>query len=245
MDTELILDFINQRLAHISNPDRGRMQKKYLKSPFSFYGVSRPDMKAIAREVKNKWSGTSQPELLELCRSLWQEEHHECKSIAIDLLNLFPGHLDNHALDLINHMIDTATGWDHIDEIAIRLVGRLLVRDRKNFKYLAECSHSQNFWKRRVSIIAQLKLYKTENFNRDFFFKVCTEHLYEKEFFIRKAIGWGLRELSKSDPDAVFEFIRQNRSEMSGLTFREGSKHLPDDMRQKLSVQTESIKKNK
>ena len=238
MDTELILDFINKKLAQIANPDRGRMQKKYLKSPFSFYGVSRPDMKIIAREVKKTWSDISQTDLLDLCRKLWEEEHHECKSIAIDLLNMFPGHLDNNALELIDHMIDTATGWDHIDEIAIRLVGRLLIRDSNNFEYLTACSQSENFWKRRVSIIAQLKLYKTEHFNREFFFKVCTERLYEKEFFIRKAIGWGLRELSKSDPLAVYDFICQNRSEMAGLTFREGSKRLPDPMRLKLSVQT-------
>lgn len=236
MDTEHMLVFINRKLAQISDPDRGQIQKKYLKSPFLFYGVSRSDMKAIAREVKRKWPDISQREILDLCSQLWEQEHHECKSIAIDLLNLCPGHIDNKVLGLIDHMIDTATGWDHIDEIAIRLVGRLLIKDKNNFAYLAECGKSPNFWKRRVSIIAQLKLYKTNHFNREFFFTACAEHLHEKEFFIRKAIGWGLRELSKSDPNAVFEFICQRRADMSGLTFREGSKRLPDELRLKLSA---------
>jgi 3-methyladenine DNA glycosylase AlkD len=132
-------------------------------------------------------------------------------------------------------MIDTSTGWDHIDEIAVHLLGYLLQKNPELFAYLKSCAKSENFWKRRVSLIAQIKLFKTDYCDKALFFSICKEQLSDREFFIRKAIGWGLRELSKSDPSAVYGFIYKYKDHMSGLTFREGSRRLPEHLRQKLN----------
>ena len=234
INIDQIVQEVHQLLKQSGNAQRGIMQKKYLKSPFRFYGVSRPEMQRIGKSIKKKYAKLDQEELLDMCSRLWESDYHESKSVSIDLLNLYRKQLDHKSLDFIDHMIDTATGWDHIDEIAVRLIGHLLMTDKQHFDYLKICAQSENFWKRRVSIIAQLKLFKTENCDKELFFTLCSEHLYEKEFFIRKAIGWGLRELSKSDPHAVYEFIVQNKAHMSGLTFREGSRRLPANLRKKL-----------
>jgi 3-methyladenine DNA glycosylase AlkD len=237
MNIEHEISKIHDQLSAIGDPKRGIIQKRYLKSPFKFYGISRSDMQKIAKSIKRTHPTLSQNDLLDLCAKLWDDEYHECKSIALDLMNQYKNHIDGHALKLIDKMIDSATGWDHIDEISIRLVGQLLRTDQKQFEYIRRCEQSDNFWKRRVSIICQLKLFKTEYFDPKLFFNICADHLYEKEFFIRKAIGWGLRELSKTKPEKVFEFILQNKQNMSGLTFREGSRRLPVGLKSNLNEQ--------
>ncbi len=229
-----VIASIHRQLLEKGDPQRRRIQKRYLKSPFKFYGVSRTAMQQIAKSLKKQYPEMTQQELLNLCRRLWQDEFHECKSISIDIMKLFNKHIDANAVPLIDHMIDTATGWDHIDEIAIRLVGYLLITDPVHFNYIKSCAKSDNFWKRRVSIISQIKLYRTEYFNQKLFLEICSRHLQEKEFFIRKSIGWALRELSKTQPDVVYQFILKNQAEMSGLTFREASRRLPEEMRNRL-----------
>jgi 3-methyladenine DNA glycosylase AlkD len=237
MNIEHEISMIHYQLSAIGDSEHGIIQKRYLKSPFKFYGVSRSDMQKIAKSIKKTHPTLTQKELFDLCGKLWDAEYHECKSIALDLMNQYKKHIDGNALKLIDKMIDSATGWDHVDEISIRLVGQLLTTDHKHFEYIRKCEQSENFWKRRVSIICQLKLFKTEYFDQNLFFKICADHLYEKEFFIRKAIGWGLRELSKTRPEIVFEFISHNRQNMSGLTFREGSRRLPEELKSKLNEQ--------
>jgi 3-methyladenine DNA glycosylase AlkD len=238
MHIKVVIAKVHDHLGSVGNPARAQIQKNYLKSPFTFYGVSRQQMQKIARSIIKKFPAITQQELIDLCSEMWADEYHELKSIAIDIMHYRLDLVDEQMLDLIDHMIDSATGWDHIDEIAIRLVGHLLKLDPKNFDYLRRCEQSDNFWKRRVSIIAQLKLYKTDHFNQDLLFEICTAHLYEKEFFIRKAIGWALRELSKTKPNIVFEYIHTHKEYMSGLTFREGVKRLPEKLKIRLKEES-------
>ena len=133
-------------------------------------------------------------------------------------------------------MIDESKGWDLIDNIAIWLVCELIRKDPLKHDLIEMWSKDSNFWRRRVAIISPIKLFKKKECDLDLFLRIWEEHLHEKEFFIRKAVGWVLRELAKSEPDLVFDFLLKNKEKMSGLTLREGSRNLSGKYRDLLSV---------
>jgi 3-methyladenine DNA glycosylase AlkD len=119
-------------------------------------------------------------------------------------------------------------------KISIYLVGAILEKDKKAFEYLIRWSGDGNFWMRRAALISQLLLLRAGRGDKRLFFSFAKKMLGEKEFFIRKAIGWCLREMSKGDRKSAFEFIKDNKGEMSKLTFKEGSRNLPKELQEKL-----------
>jgi len=128
-------------------------------------------------------------------------------------------------------MLDAAEGWCHVDDISTHLVGEVLKKDDRAYDYLTRWSSSDNFWIRRASLISPLILLRKGGGDLEFTFQLCEKMLAEREFFIKKAIGWVLREASKASPDEVCEFIKAHKEDMSVLTFREAVKRLPPDLR--------------
>jgi 3-methyladenine DNA glycosylase AlkD len=100
--------------------------------------------------------------------------------------------------------------------------------------YLDRCLVSANFWKRRAALIAQIKSLRRGKGDVQRHLEFCQKLMTEREFFIRKAIGWSLRELAKSEPRLVFDFLLKSKAEISGLSLREASKNLPAELKQYL-----------
>jgi 3-methyladenine DNA glycosylase AlkD len=122
-------------------------------------------------------------------------------------------------------MIVEGAWWDFVDDIAIRLVGMVLLDDRERMHpKLDRWIDDPNMWIRRTAILSQIK--HRDRTDQDQLFGYCLKRADEKEFFIRKAIGWALREYAKTEPDAVREFALNHRDQLSGLSFREATKHL-------------------
>jgi 3-methyladenine DNA glycosylase AlkD len=125
-----------------------------------------------------------------------------------------------------------STGWDFVDDISIHLVGAVLEKDKRVYGYLKKWSASDNFWMRRASMISQVLLFRHNKGDKKLFFGFAGKMLHEKEFFIRKAIGWCVREISKASPDEAFDFLMKIKDRASGLTLREGAKRLPPQQRE-------------
>lgn len=147
------------------------------------------------------------------------------------MLRLYPEYVDFRTMPLLEKMLNSSTGWDLVDDISIHLVGAVLEKDKKAFGYLKRWSRSDNFWMRRASLISQILLFRHGNGDKKLFFQFAEKMVFEKEFFIRKAIGWCLREISKSNPDEAFDFLMKIKGSASGLTLREGAKRLPEKMK--------------
>jgi 3-methyladenine DNA glycosylase AlkD len=145
---------------------------------------------------------------------------------------------------LVDRMIDEATGWDHLDELAIHVLGPLIQMNLLPLTYLGTCSKAENFWKRRAALIAQITFLRRGKGHIALHLELCRAHLYEKEFFIRKAIGWSLRELAKSNPEGVSEFLQQNKDQISNLTMREASKNLPDYLKAQIKLPDKGARKS-
>ncbi len=217
-----------------ANPERAVQEKRYLKSPFKFFGTSVPFTDRLAKEFGKSNKDAGREFVLEMVDRLWQSEYHDEKRLALRILQYYPEYLDFSIMPMLEEMLKASTGWDFVDDISIHLVGTVLEKDRRTFRYLKRWSASGNFWMRRASLISQILLFRYGRGDKALFFRFAEKMISEKEFFIRKAIGWALREMSKAGPESVIAFLIKVKDIASGLTIREGSKLLNERQKKRI-----------
>lgn len=244
MDAVSKVKFFRNELKKFADPRRAEGEKQYLKSALKHYGVTVPKVRKIAQAWLKTHSEETIDEVCALSQKLWDSNWHEEKSLAIELLTHRSSDLTSKHLPLVEKMIRSAKTWAHIDNIAVLVVGALIETDAKILRHLPKWSKSENFWVRRTAILAQMLQFRKGKGDFKLFSRIVVPMFNEGEqwskeerFFIRKAIGWTLRELSKSRPELVFNFIKRHKDEMSGLTFREGSRNLPPVLQAKFHTQ--------
>lgn len=174
--------------------------------------------------------------LLALEAELWNSEIHELRGVACHLLCAKSHLLEEDDMELLRRRMVSAAGWAHVDTLSVHCVGPFIER-LKLHDHLDAWANDESFWVRRASMLALLKPLSSGNLSQwRRFATYASSMIEEKEFFIRKAIGWILREVSKKNPDLVFDFLSKESDRVSGLTRREGAKYLPQDMRAKLAL---------
>lgn len=225
---------LRQELKKHSNPERAVQEKRYLKSPFKFIGVSLPLTDKIAKEFSRSNKNADCKHILEIVQALWASEYHDKKRLGLRILQFYPECLDISMMPVLEGMLTQSPTWDLVDDISIHLVSTVLEKDKKAYGYLKKWSKSGNIWMRRASLISQILLFRQNMGNIKLFFDSAENMLQDKEFFIRKAIGWGIREMSKTRPDEAFIFLMKIKDRASGLTLREGAKRLPHEQREVL-----------
>jgi 3-methyladenine DNA glycosylase AlkD len=234
-------ELIDQLRQH-ANPKRAAGEKAYLKSPQQFRGVDMPTLRRIARAWVKANKRADIDDVTALAARLWDSDWHEERSLAILLLEYRSSDLTLEHLPLIEKMINEAVGWAHLDAIATAVVGALIDNDPATLDYLPRWAQSDSFWVRRAAVLAQNIQFRRGEGNFDLFTQLVVPMFAEgknwskeERFFIRKAVGWSLRELVLAQPERVFNFVKQHQSKMSGLTFREATRKLPDDLRAQLA----------
>lgn len=227
MNVNQVIKQINNDFIKAGNPKRAAGEKAYLKSKLDFFGVNKPFIVLLGKNFVKKNLTLSKSDLHQLAQKLWSTTNFTLKSLAIEFLTLYPKYLDFSSIRLIEKMIKQSASWAHLDFISTDLVGAILAKDRRAFAYLKKWSRNKIFWVRRASLLSQIRLFRKGTGDIKLFFNLAESMLPDKEFFIRKAVGWTLREMVKHYPDEVFAFIKKNQQKMSGLTFREGSRKLP------------------
>ena len=214
-----------RQLKAEGNPLRIRGAQAYMKTSDPFFGVDantmRRNVKALAKEHPPK----DQAEYLAQIEALWSLPQREAHYAAVEWAKLFPAFLTLDALPLFERMIREGAWWDTVDEIARFLVGALLLKERAVLKPAMErWIRDGDLWIRRAALVAHQK--HRDRTDEAQLFDHCLRLAHEKDFFIRKAIGWALREHSKTRPDAVEAFIATHGGALSGLSIREGLKRI-------------------
>ncbi|MBI5356798.1 DNA alkylation repair protein [Candidatus Collierbacteria bacterium] len=242
MNVDSEINWFSKKLRELGNEKRAVGEKKYLKSPWKFYGVTVPQRHKIVKEWFEKHKSLQLNDACELAERLWESEWHEEKSLAVEILQLVSGSLTIKQMAFVEKMINEVTGWDHLDEIAARVIGAMVDNDKKTLEYLPKWAKSKNFWVRRAAVLSQVTQFRRKGGNKKLFFELVVpmfdEGMHwskEERFFVRKAIGWALREIANVEPEIVFEFIKQYKDKMSGLTFREASRNLPGNYQKLLA----------
>jgi len=212
-------------LIQAADPAKAGPMASYMKTEMPFYGVSSRERKAISGLLAREFPATSRDDYVCSVRTLWHGEFREEKYLAIAYARLFPRYVTLSSIPLYRTMITQGAWWDFVDEIAAHLVGSVLFRQRDRLTPTMESwTMNNDLWLARTSIICQLR-HKAST-DTELLDSACTRNLESTEFFLRKAIGWALREYAKTDPSWVTAYAERHKDEMSGLTYREAMKHL-------------------
>lgn len=204
------------------NDDNAGPMKKYMKDHFPFLGIKSPLRKELEKQFFKETGILKEEFNRDFVVGLWEKDEREYQYTAITYMGKFIKKLPKDVIPFFETLITTKSWWDSVDSIA-PLVGELA---RKYPELVEETinhwSIQDNFWLRRASILFQLK-YKNET-NEALLYGYMVKNADSKEFFIQKAIGWALREYSKTNPESVKAFIEGNQ--LAPLSIREGSKYL-------------------
>ena len=220
-----IIKHITNTLNDNKNSKDAIQMQRYMKTTMPFYGVKSPILNIIVNDVKNLHLISNQEEYNSIIMDIWNLSHREEKYISIKLARKWKQYITLEALIVYEKMIREGQWWDFIDPISQGLIGILLMNNRFEMNIILDkWIEDENFWIRRSAILAHLK--HKENTDYKKLFEYCLKCAHEKEFFIQKAIGWVLREYSKTKPEIVYAFIQDNEQILSNLSKREGMKYI-------------------
>ena len=218
---------IEAALIATSNPERARNEKRYLKSDLRFIGVAKPLIRRALRPVLRSGAISDRDSLLGFAGECWATGVHELRVPAILALQEKTDLLEIRDMAFIEDLIRQSKTWAYVDPLSIYLTGSLVGRFPELTSTLDRWSMDDDFWVRRSAMLALLLPLRQGQGDFDRFGRYADGMLEEKEFFIRKAIGWVLREVSKKRPELVFEWIAPRTDRASGVTMREAVKYLP------------------
>jgi 3-methyladenine DNA glycosylase AlkD len=197
--------------------------KKYMKDRYDYFGIKSPLRKEIYREHKLKYGLIPQQDTEEIIKWCWQQPQREYQYFAMEFLGRASKKVDQDIINLYVHIITNKSWWDTVDYIAANLVGNYLKQfPQRTEELTSQWMSSNDMWLQRTCLLFQLK-YKSA-MDTELLHSFISRLAGSKEFFIRKAIGWVLREYSKTDAEFVVDYV--NKFQMSGLSQREALKWL-------------------
>jgi 3-methyladenine DNA glycosylase AlkD len=221
---------LRRALAEQADPLKAPGMQAYMKSDMPYRGVASPGQKAIFREALASHQISDRQVWMDTILELWDRaSYREERYAAIAVLShrAYAAYRDPQTLPLIDHLVVTGAWWDHVDALATRTVGPLVrTCPVELVPVMREWSRDDDIWRRRTAIIHQVGAKLATDTQ---LLAACIEpSLGSKEFFLRKAIGWALRDLAWHDPGWVQSYVRAHDSELSGLSRREALKNCDD-----------------
>lgn len=214
---------VKTALAPLANEGNATFMKAYMRDQYEFYGIQSGPRRDALKTLFSKQHLPNLDELADIVDELWFLPQREYQLVAVDLLIKQKKTLPESFLQHVERWITVKSWWDTVDMLATHIVASLLQRfPDKASSVINQWRKSDNIWLRRSAILYQLKF--KQNTDQDLLFTIIGENQADKEFFIQKAIGWSLREYSKTNSQAVIHFIEAQR--IDGLAKREGLKWL-------------------
>ncbi len=225
-DADALADALEEELATTGTPERAAKEKRYLKSDLKFHGTTVWQIERAVRAFTVANPVDSHDVLIELVEALWCEPVHERRMAAVTLLERHRQLLTPADLPLLERLIRESRTWAYVDNLAGNVVGPLCVGSAGTGEVLDRWSEDEDFWVRRSALLSQLRPIR-DGAPLDRFFRYADAMLGEKGFFIRKAIGWVLREAAKTRPADVAAWLGPRTHRISGIAIREAVKYLP------------------
>ncbi|MGA2826028.1 MAG: DNA alkylation repair protein, partial [Streptosporangiaceae bacterium] len=235
-------DALAAELRAAGAPERASSEKAYLKSDLEFFGVGVPAIRAVVRAWCRARPALAHDELVAVAAALWKRPVHERRMAAQMLLIQNTALLGPPDVPLIEQMLRAARTWALVDSLAAELMGALVERYPELTSVLDRWAADGDFWIRRSALLALLVPLRRGGGDFGRFSRYADQMLAEKEFFIRKAIGWVLRETAKKRPALVADWLEPRILQVSGVTLREALKPLPPATRDSLLAARDAIK---
>lgn len=217
---QTLIERLTKTYAANADPDSAAPMRAYMREQFPFLGIKRTERDALDREVLAGLPKPTERDLLAVARACWKKPEREYQYFALKYLRKHAKLLN--ALDAVEELLTQKSWWDTVDDLAANVVGPVVAKNPDLKKTMDAWAKSENLWLARTAILHQLKYKQRTDAAR--LFKYCRARATEKDFFMRKAIGWALREYAATDPDAVATFVEENEERLSGLSKREASR---------------------
>jgi 3-methyladenine DNA glycosylase AlkD len=221
----ILIDRVRTALRAAADPSRAPRLQAYMKSRMPYLGVSVPTVRRLVRIEARVRPPTSTATLADTAATLWREAAHREERYAATALTAVPAarRLQTTALvPLYHEMITTGAWWDHVDEVSQRIGGLLVAYPDELRPTIRAWARDPDRWLRRTSVICQLGL--KDATDTELLRDAILANRHERDFFLRKAIGWALRQYAKTDADWVRAFVASH--ELSRLSRREALKHV-------------------
>ena len=210
-----------KELKAVANSDDAVAMKAYMKNKFEFLGVKTPARRKLAKTFFKQQTDSVID--WNFINEAWNNPYRELQYVALDYLEIRKKLLAPSDLPRLKKLAQTKSWWDTVDFLD-RLVGSIITRFPETKEIILSWSCDEDIWLRRLAIDHQLL--RKEETDTELLEKILINNLGQTEFFINKAIGWALRDYSKTNPNWVRDFIERHQAEMAALSIREGSKYI-------------------
>ena len=218
------MDFnkLYEEMIRHKNEEQAQKMSKYMLNKFEHIGIKTPERREIFKNFFKEYKNEEKIEW-EFVNKCWENKYREFQYVATDYLKNMKDKLTIDDIPKFKRLILEKSWWDTIDNLDMT-IGALALKDSNVNKILLEWSLDENIWLRRIAIDHQLL--RKEKTNAELLEKILKNNLGQAEFFINKAIGWALRDYSKTNPERVKNFIEENKEKMAKLSIKEASKYL-------------------
>lgn len=231
MTNQIFIESLRAELAAVADPQRAPQMQSYMKSELPFYGVAMAQTRRLVRQLDRLYPCETRQAWTSTIVTLFDTaRYREEKYAALELADLrsYAAYRDGQNLDLWRHLIVTGAWWDIVDNVASALVGQALRADSQVVRpVMVAWASDADMWLRRTAIICQLG--SKADTDLELLQHAIDANVegtrYGSEFFIRKAIGWALRQYARQDAEWVRTFVAERRHQLSGLSQREALKH--------------------
>lgn len=221
----ITINHIFSEFEKLKNDKKAKEMSAYMKNKFEFLGIQAKPRKEIQNKIFKSVSLVYGEENIDFkfLDKCYKNKYREFQYAAVGYLDFKKEYLNISHIKILKKYILTKSWWDTIDGLD-RIVGDIALRDKKVNEILLNWSLDENIWLRRIAIDHQLL--RKEKTNTKLLEQIIINNLNRQEFFINKAIGWSLRDYSKTNPKWVKEFIKKYKDSMSNLSIREASKYI-------------------
>jgi 3-methyladenine DNA glycosylase AlkD len=227
-----LLAMVRDGIASVADPARAPQMQAYMKSALPYRGVTSAPLRALLTDLYARHPLPDRVTWESCVRELWdragyREERYAAMALASH--RLYRGYQDPATMPLYRHLVVTGAWWDYVDALASHHVADILLRHPDEITPLIRAwAVEDDLWLRRTAILCQLHRKGTTDL--DLLRHALESNLegsrFGSEFFVRKALGWALRQHARTDPDWVRAFVAEHETQLSGLTRREALKHL-------------------
>jgi len=193
---------LKRQLKKLSNKQFAEDIKRYIKSPYEFYGIRVPEIRILAKRLHEEHS---LKDFYNIFNKLWKSGYHEEMSLALYTLQLYEEDFDLTTFQFLKPKLNDIKSWDQIDAISSSIIGKILLSYPELERELLKLSKSRDFWLRRIAIVSTLPRIRDGDIRLTM--RLAEDYVHDTEPYIQKATGWMLREAGKQKPEAVKRFI--------------------------------------
>ncbi|MFZ4155075.1 DNA alkylation repair protein [Streptomyces pseudogriseolus] len=221
---DTVLERLVSAYAPAADPGQAAVMRAYMKDVAPFLGLKTPVRRALSRTVEAGLPRPSEADCAAVALRCWELLEREYHYFAVDHLRRHVGRCSSGFLPVARHLLTTVPWWDTVDLLAAHVVGPLVAADPALTAEMDRWSTDDDMWLVRTALLHQLRYRERTDTGR--LFGYCLRQSGHPDFFVRKAIGWALREYAKTDPDAVRGFLAREGDRFAPLSVREALKNI-------------------